>query len=287
MKTNLIPFFQLYPNLIGVIHFAALKDVKESCHFPDLYMKNNVTAACNLLRCMEKHHVYNIIFSSSACVYGEPRCVPIKEDFPTSATNPYGESKRIFESCLKEVYDMLPEKWHVVILRYFNPIGAHPSGILGEDPRKPVSNLMPTLAQVTTGKLSKLLIFGNDYPTPDKTAIRDYVHVTDIAKGHVAAVNKFKDHSGFWVYNLGSGNGHSVLEVIENYRKASGMEIPYVFEKRRCGDVPLLVADSSAAQRELKWKAEYGIEEMCRDFCNWQRKNPNGYKTQSTVLEKC
>jgi len=276
-------FQQHRQDLIGVIHFAALKAVQESCEFPELYWNNNVVGAENLLRCMKKYSIYNIIFSSSACVYGDPHQVPITEDFPLKCTftsNPYGKTKSYVEALLKDNHAAFPDKWQVVILRYFNPIGAHPSGILGEHPRKGAANLMPILAQVSQGTRPTLSIFGNDYPTKDKTAVRDYIHVMDLAKGHVAAVNKFQhDSRGFWVYNLGTGTGYSVLEVVEKYRKVSGLEIPFVFERRRQGDVPVLVADPSAAEHDLKWKAEKSIEDMCQDFYNWQKKNPHGYTT--------
>jgi len=259
-----------------VIHFAGLKAVGESVKIPLRYYENNVTGTINLLKAMTNRGVKNIVFSSSATVYGEPKTVPITEDFPLSATNPYGRTKLVIEQILGDLYTSDPA-WNIAILRYFNPVGAHPSGLIGEDPQGIPNNLMPYISRVAVGKLEKLSVFGNDYPTPDGTGVRDYIHVDDLAKGHVAAVNKLTAHPGLVIYNLGTGQGTSVLEMITAFEKASGKKIPYVIGPHRAGDIPACFADPSKAQKELGWKAEKSILDMCVDAWHWQSQNPNGY----------
>ena len=261
----------------SVIHFAGLKAVGESVAKPLEYYHNNITGTLILCDEMRKHGVKNIIFSSSATVYGDPAFVPITEECPKGEiTNPYGQTKSMIEQMLTDIAKADPE-WNVVLLRYFNPIGAHPSGLIGEDPKGIPNNLVPYIAKVAVGRLPKLGVFGNDYPTPDGTGVRDYIHVVDLAKGHVKALAKLAPGSGVSIYNLGTGRGYSVLEVVAAYGKACGKEIPYEIKPRRPGDIAECYADSSKAWRELGWKAEYGIEEMCRDSYHWQSKNPDGY----------
>ncbi len=262
----------------SVIHFAGLKAVGESVEKPLEYYHNNITGTLILCDEMRKHGVKNIIFSSSATVYGDPAFVPITEECPKGLiTNPYGQTKNMIEQILTDIAKADPE-WNVVLLRYFNPIGAHPSGLIGEDPKGIPNNLVPYIAKVAVGRLEKLGVFGNDYPTPDGTGVRDYIHVVDLARGHVKALKKLAPGSGVSVYNLGTGRGYSVLEVVAAYGKACGKEIPYEIKPRRAGDIAECYADPSKAERELGWKAEYGIEEMCRDSYNWQSKNPDGYR---------
>lgn len=261
----------------AVIHFAGLKAVGESVHKPVEYYSNNITGTLNLIESMRSHGCKNIIFSSSATVYGDPAFVPITEECPKgTCTNPYGWTKWMLEQILIDVQKADPE-WNVILLRYFNPIGAHPSGLLGEDPKGIPNNLVPYIAQVAIGKLKELSVFGNDYDTPDGTGVRDYIHVCDLARGHVNAIRKFADNEGVSIYNLGTGHGYSVLQVVKAFSKACGKEIPYVIKPRRAGDIATCYCDPSKAARELGWKAEYGIEEMCRDSWNWQQKNPNGF----------
>ena len=261
----------------AVIHFAGLKAVGESVSKPVEYYSNNITGTLNLVESMREHHCKNIIFSSSATVYGDPAFVPITEECPKgTCTNPYGWTKWMLEQILTDVQKADPE-WNVILLRYFNPIGAHPSGLIGEDPKGIPNNLVPYIAQVAIGKLKELSVFGDDYDTPDGTGVRDYIHVVDLARGHVNAIRKFADHEGVSIYNLGTGHGYSVLQVVAAFSKACGKKIPYVIKPRRAGDIATCYCDPSKAARELGWKAEYGIEEMCRDSWNWQQKNPNGF----------
>ena len=259
------------------IHFAGLKAVGESVRIPLKYYDNNITGTLTLLEAMQAHQCRNIIFSSSAPVYGNPEKVPVTEECPKGqCTNPYGQTKTMIEQILMDLQKSDPA-WNVVLLRYFNPIGAHPSGLIGEDPRGIPNNLMPYITQVAVGKRPELGVFGDDYPTPDGTCIRDYIHVMDLAAGHVKALKALEQNCGLAVYNLGTGKGYSVLEVIRAFEKANGVKIPYRIQARRAGDVPAVYADPSKAERELGWKAGYGIEEMCRDSWNWQKNNPNGY----------
>lgn len=261
----------------AVIHFAGLKAVGESVHKPWEYYNNNITGTLVLLDVMRKHGVKNIIFSSSATVYGEPEKVPVTEETPKgSCTNPYGWTKSMLEQILTDIQKADPE-WNVILLRYFNPIGAHKSGKIGENPNGIPNNLMPYITQVAVGKLPKLGVFGNDYPTPDGTCIRDYIHVMDLAAGHVKALERFKKNAGLDIYNLGTGIGYSVLDVIHNFEEATGITIPYEFKPRRDGDIPVNYSNADKAYRELGWKAQYGIREMCEDSWRWQSSNPNGY----------
>lgn len=262
----------------AVIHFAALKAVGESVEKPLLYYHNNVSGSLILYEVMQSNGVKNIVFSSSATVYGDPESVPIKEDFPVTTTNPYGSTKLMMETILQDLHQA-DEEWNVALLRYFNPIGAHPSGLIGEDPGGIPNNLLPYIAQVAVGKLDKLQVFGNDYPTRDGTGVRDYIHVVDLARGHLAALDKLKEKPGVVTYNLGTGKGYSVLEVIKAFAKASGKKIPYDIVDRRPGDIAECWADPGKAKEELNWQAEYGIEDMCRDAWNWQSKNPDGYNS--------
>ncbi|MBF0713950.1 UDP-glucose 4-epimerase GalE [Gemella sp. GH3] len=269
--------FKKEKNIFGVIHFAGLKAVGESCQIPLTYYDNNVAGTVTLCEVMAKNNCKNIIFSSSATVYGDPHKVPIKEDFPLSATNPYGRTKLMLEEILKDVYTS-DNNWNVVLLRYFNPIGAHESGDLGEDPNGIPNNLVPYILQVAVGKLEKVNVFGSDYDTHDGTGVRDYIHVVDLAKGHVSALKKLEPQSGVSVYNLGTGNGYSVLDIVKNMNKAVGRELPFVLAPRRPGDIATCYADSSLAFRELGWRAEFDIERMCVDSWRWQSKHPDGFK---------
>ncbi len=268
--------FAKYPDIDSVIHFAALKAVGESVAKPIEYYTNNLTSTLNLLTCMRKYNVKKIVFSSSATVYGNPATVPITEDFPLSATNPYGQTKLMVEHMLTDTA-YSDKDLKVALLRYFNPIGAHKSGRIGEDPSDIPNNLVPYIAQVAVGKLKELSVFGNDYDTPDGTGVRDYIHVVDLAKGHVAALKKLDDTQGVFVCNLGTGNGYSVLDVVGAYEKASGKAVPYKIMPRRPGDIAVCYADTKKAREELGWVAQYGIEEMCADSWRWQSGNPNGY----------
>ena len=262
-----------------VIQFAAYKAVGESVSKPIEYYSNNLACTLNILDVMRRHNCHNIIFSSSATVYGDPASVPIREDFPVGGTtNPYGTTKVFTERILTDCCHADPEL-NVALLRYFNPIGAHPSGLIGEDPNGIPNNLVPYIAKVAVGKLEKVHIFGNDYPTPDGTGVRDYSHVVDLARGHVAAIKKLEQKPGLFICNLGTGHGYSVLDVINAFSKACGKEIPYVIDPRRPGDIAECWCDPSKAKRELGWEAQYGIEEMCAHSWNWQSHNPDGYKT--------
>ena len=262
-----------------VIQFAAYKAVGESVSKPIEYYSNNLACTLNILDVMRSHNCHNIIFSSSATVYGDPASVPIREDFPVGGTtNPYGTTKVFTERILTDCCHADPEL-NVALLRYFNPIGAHPSGLIGEDPNGIPNNLVPYIAKVAVGKLEKVHVFGNDYPTPDGTGVRDYIHVVDLARGHVAAIKKLEQKPGLFICNLGTGHGYSVLDVINAFSKACGKEIPYVIDPRRPGDIAECWCDPSKAKRELGWEAQYGIEEMCAHSWNWQSHNPDGYKT--------
>ena len=261
------------------IQFAAYKAVGESVSKPIEYYSNNLACTLNILDVMRRHNCHNIIFSSSATVYGDPASVPIREDFPVGGTtNPYGTTKVFTERILTDCCHADPEL-NVALLRYFNPIGAHPSGLIGEDPNGIPNNLVPYIAKVAVGKLEKVHVFGNDYPTPDGTGVRDYIHVVDLARGHVAAIKKLEQKPGLFICNLGTGHGYSVLDVINAFSKACGKEIPYVIDPRRPGDIAECWCDPSKAKRELGWEAQYGIEEMCAHSWNWQSHNPDGYKT--------
>lgn len=260
----------------AVIHFAGLKAVGESVRIPLKYYQNNINGTLNLLEAMIEFGVKNIVFSSSATVYGNPHTVPIKEDFPISATNPYGRTKLFIEQILSDVYQS-DKNFNIVVLRYFNPIGAHKSGLIGEDPNGIPNNLMPYITQVAIKKLPYLNVFGDDYDTPDGTGVRDYIHVVDLAVGHIKSLDVIKKNCGYKVYNLGTGRGYSVLELVNAFKQANKIDIPYKIAPRRSGDVGVNYADPSLAQNELGWKAENGIFEMCADSWNWQKNNPQGY----------
>lgn len=260
----------------AVIHFAGLKAVGESVEKPLLYYHNNLTGTFNLCDCMLRHGVNRIVFSSSATVYGMPKTVPIKEDFPLSTTNPYGETKLMIERILADVAHVNPT-FSVSILRYFNPIGAHESGLIGEDPRGIPNNLLPYVAKVAAGKLPCLNVYGNDYPTVDGTGVRDYIHVVDLARAHLCALKRAAQVSGIEYYNIGTGNGYSVLQVVAAFEKAYGAPVPYKIGPRRSGDIAECYADPSKAQKILGWKAEYDINRMCIDAARWQKQNPDGY----------
>lgn len=260
------------------IHFAGLKAVGESVEKPWLYYNNNITGTLTLIKVMERHNVRNIVFSSSATVYGAPKEIPITENCPKGEiTNPYGQTKSMLEQILTDI-QKADNRWNVILLRYFNPIGAHKSGRIGENPNGIPNNLMPYITQVAVGRLECLGVFGNDYNTHDGTGVRDYIHVVDLAKGHVKAIEKLKDNDGLNIYNLGTGIGYSVLDIVHNFEKASGQHIPYVIKPRRAGDIDACYSDPGKAERELGWKAENGILEMCEDSWRWQSNNPNGYE---------
>lgn len=263
-------------NFDAVIHFAGLKAVGESCRIPIRYYHNNITGTLNLVDIMQKHDVYNLVFSSSATVYGMPKTVPITEDFPLSTTNPYGSTKLMIEGILTDVFKS-NDKWSITLLRYFNPIGAHKSGNIGEDPKGIPNNLLPYVAQVAVGKLDYVHVFGNDYDTKDGTGVRDYIHVVDLALGHLKAIEKKTGCPGVHIYNLGTGNGYSVLEVIHAFEKACGKEIKYKIEERRPGDIAICYANPAKAKKELDWEATRTINEMCADSWHWQSKHPNGF----------
>lgn len=260
------------------IHFAGLKAVGESVAKPHEYYDNNITGTLTLIDALRSHNIKNIIFSSSATVYGAPQTIPITENCPKGiCTNSYDWTKWMIEQMLIDLHTADPT-YNVVLLRYFNPIGAHESGLIGENPNGVPNNLMPYITQVAVGKRDKLHIFGNDYDTPDGTGVRDYIHVVDLAKGHVKALEAIKKNCGVAVYNLGTGKGYSVLDIVKAFERVNDVKIPYVIDDRRLGDIATCYSDPSKAFRELGWKAEYGIEEMCRDSWNWQRKNPEGYE---------
>ncbi|HKL86628.1 MAG TPA: UDP-glucose 4-epimerase GalE [Treponemataceae bacterium] len=261
----------------SVIHFAGLKAVGESVKKPLEYYHNNICGTLVLCEVMRAHNVKKIVFSSSATVYGTPKTVPITEDFPLSTTNPYGSTKLMLEQILTDL-NIADSKWNIILLRYFNPIGAHESGTIGEDPKGIPNNLVPYITQVAVGKLEKLSVFGDDYDTVDGTGVRDYIHVVDLAVGHVKAIEKLQEDKGVLIYNLGTGNGYSVLEMVKSFEKASGKKIPYVINPRRAGDIATCFADASKAKRELGWEAVRGLEKMCEDSWRWQSGNPNGYE---------
>lgn len=266
----------------AVIHFAGLKAVGESVAIPLRYYHNNITGTLMLCEVMQAYGVKKMVFSSSATVYGTPEHVPISEDFPLQATNPYGRTKLMIEEILRDLY-VSDNEWSIALLRYFNPIGAHPSGRIGEDPNGIPNNLMPYITQVAVGKLKELRVFGNDYPTVDGTGVRDYIHVVDVAIGHVKALEKVMNTTGVEAYNLGTGRGYSVLELVSAFEKVTGIKIPYKIVGRRPGDVAICYADPTKAKEELGWVATRGIEEMCRDAWRWQSNNPNGYQKEVLV----
>ena len=270
--------FAQYPDIDSVMHFAGLKAVGESVSKPLEYYSNNLLSTLYLLQVMREKGVKNFVFSSSATVYGDPATVPIREDFPTGGTtNPYGTTKLFQERILSD-YCAADPTLNVALLRYFNPIGAHESGLIGEDPNGIPNNLVPYIAKVAVGQLEKLHVYGDDYPTPDGTGVRDYIHVVDLARGHVAALKKLETKCGLFICNLGTGNGYSVLDVLHAYEKACGKTLPYVVAPRRPGDIATCYADPRKAREELGWEAELGIEEMCASSWKWQSMNPGGYK---------
>lgn len=262
----------------AVIHFAGLKAVGESVQKPIEYYRNNITGSLNLIQEMRKAGVWNFIFSSSSTVYGDPERIPVTEDCKVGGTtNPYGTSKLMVEQILMDIAKAVPE-FSITLLRYFNPVGAHESGLIGEDPNGIPNNLMPYISQVAIGKLKELSIFGNDYDTKDGTGVRDYIHVVDLAVGHVKALNRHENDRGLHIYNLGTGVGYSVLDMVNAFNTANGIEIPYKFAPRRAGDIAVNYADAGRAAKELGWKAERGLEQMMKDTWNWQKNNPKGYK---------
>ena len=275
-KDRLLEVFSDY-DIDSVIHFAGLKAVGESVEKPLEYYDNNIVGTIKLLEAMQEKNVKKIVFSSSATVYGDPQSVPIKEDFPLSATNPYGRSKLFIEYILKDVY-VSDHSWKIILLRYFNPVGAHESGLIGEDPNGIPNNLMPFISQVAVGKRECLNVFGDDYDTPDGTGVRDYIHVVDLARGHVKALDKISEIEEVAPINLGTGNGYSVLDMVKAFEQASSKKVPYKIVPRRSGDIATCYADPSFAKEFLGWSAEKGIDEMCQDAWNWQKNNPNGYK---------
>jgi len=274
-KAALTQVFAQY-SIDGVIHFAGLKAVGESVEKPIEYYDTNVGGTFILTDVMSEFDCKTFIFSSSATVYGDPHTVPIKEGFPLSATNPYGRSKLMIEEFLQDVF-VSDDSWHIALLRYFNPVGAHKSGLIGEDPNDIPNNLIPYISQVAAGKLEKLSVFGGDYDTPDGTGVRDYIHVVDLAKGHVRALQALENKPQVLTVNLGTGNGYSVLDMIKAFEKASGKDIPYQIVGRRPGDIATCYADSTFAAEKLDWKVEYDLDKMCEDTWRWQSKNPNGY----------
>ncbi|CCX89018.1 uDP-glucose-4-epimerase [Clostridium sp. CAG:590] len=269
-------------NVIDVIiHFAGLKAVGESCVKPFEYYENNISGTLNIISMMRKYNVKKMVFSSSATVYGDPEVIPITEECKVGGvTNPYGQTKLMLEQILTDIQKADPD-FDIALLRYFNPIGAHESGLIGEAPNGIPNNLLPYVAKVAAGVLDRVNVFGDDYDTPDGTGVRDYIHVVDLAKGHVCAVKKLLEHPGLVIYNLGTGVGYSVLDIIHNFEKACGKKIPYVIAPRRPGDIATCYSDPSKAERELGWKAQYGIDRMCEDAWRWQKMNPNGYDTTS------
>lgn len=270
--------FAAHPDIDAVIHFAGLKAVGESVAKPLEYYSNNLVSTLTILEAMRRHGVRSFVFSSSATVYGDPASVPIREDFPTGGTtNPYGTTKLFLERILADCCAADPGL-NVAVLRYFNPIGAHESGLIGEDPNGIPNNLVPYIAQVAVGKLPTLHVYGDDYPTADGTGVRDYIHVVDLAAGHVAALKKLEENCGLFVCNLGTGKGYSVLDVLHAYERACGKTLPYTVDPRRAGDIAACYADPARAREELGWEARYGIEEMCASSWNWQSKNPDGYR---------
>jgi len=274
-EAALARIFDAHP-ITGAIHFAALKSVGESVAKPIDYYRNNIDSLLVLLDVMRERNVKQFVFSSSATVYGVPKSSPIDESFPLSATNPYGQSKLIAEQILRDL-EISDASWRIATLRYFNPVGAHESGLIGEDPAGVPNNLMPYVAQVAVGKLAKLRVFGDDYATPDGTGVRDYIHVVDLARGHIAALDALKTRDASFVVNLGTGQGYSVLDIVRAFEAASGRPVPYEIVARRPGDVAECYANPAAAAQLLGWRAEYGIERMCEDHWRWQKSNPRGF----------
>lgn len=260
----------------AVIHFAALKAVGESCRMPLKYYENNISGTVSLLKIMDKHNVKKIIFSSSATVYGDPERLPLDENCRLSTTNPYGSTKLMMENIMQDLYKA-DDAWTIILLRYFNPVGAHESGLIGEDPKGIPNNLMPYVAQVASGKLACISVYGNDYDTPDGTGVRDYIHVVDLAHGHIAAIEHC-NNCGVHIYNLGTGHGYSVLDMIHAFEKACGKTLPYKICERRPGDIASCYAAPDKAKKELHWEAKFGIEEMCASQWKWQSGNPRGYE---------
>lgn len=261
----------------SVIHFAGLKAVGESVEIPLKYYHNNITGTLNLCRIMQKYGVKKMVFSSSATVYGNPERVPIDESFPLQATNPYGRTKLMIEEILRDLH-VADNSWRIALLRYFNPIGAHKSGRIGENPRGIPNNLMPYITQVAVGKREKLYVFGDDYDTHDGTGVRDYIHVVDLVRGHIKALEYLDKHEGVEAFNLGTGTGYSVLDIVKTFSEVNGVEIPYEITDRRPGDVAICYANPEKANRLLNWKAEYDLKQMCEDSWRWQVQNPNGYE---------
>jgi UDP-glucose 4-epimerase len=264
----------------AVIHFAGLKAVGESVAEPLRYYDNNITGSLTLFRAMATANVRQLVFSSSATVYGDPHTVPIREDFPLQVTNPYGRSKLMVEEMLRDIA-LADKEWHIGLLRYFNPVGAHASGEIGEDSRGTPNNLMPYIAQVAVGRREQLIVFGDDYPTHDGTGVRDYIHVVDLARGHLSALRAIRSTAGILTANLGTGRGYSVLDMIKAFEHVSGKAVPYVIAPRRPGDIATYVADPSLAASLLAWKAQFGLDAMCRDTWNWQRRYPNGFEIET------
>lgn len=275
-KLSLLKVFSKH-SIDGVIHFAGLKAVGESTKKPINYFSANIAGTCILLDVMNHFNCKKLIFSSSATVYGDPEIIPIKEDAPLSATNPYGHSKLIIEELLKDLF-FADDSWQIGILRYFNPVGAHKSGLIGEDPHGIPNNLMPFITQVAVGKLDKLNVFGNEYDTPDGTGVRDYIHVVDLARGHLKALQALEEHPQIFQINIGTGRGYSVLEMIKAFEKSSGKKIPFQIVSNRPGDISSCYADPTLAMEKLGWKAQHDLNEMCEDAWRWQVNNPNGYK---------
>ncbi|GAB2685593.1 UDP-glucose 4-epimerase GalE [Thalassiella azotivora] len=261
----------------AVVHFAALKAVGESVAEPLRYYRNNVSGSLALLQCLQRHGCRRVVFSSSATVYGDPDRVPVDEDAPLRPTNPYGWTKLVVEQALRDLAASDPS-WSVALLRYFNPVGAHPSGRIGEDPRGTPNNLLPFVAQVAVGRRERLVVHGDDYPTPDGTGVRDYIHVLDLADGHLAALERLADRTGCHTWNLGTGRGHSVLEVVHAFERASGRQVPYEVRGRRAGDAAVSFADPRRAARDLGWRARRDLDAMCADAWRWQEQNPRGYE---------
>ena len=276
-KAALEKVFAENPEIDSAIHFAGLKAVGESVEKPGLYYYNNLVSTLNLVELMSKYNAKHIVFSSSATVYGMPKTVPISEDFPLSTTNPYGETKLMIERILKDMW-VSDNDWSVSVLRYFNPIGAHKSGLIGENPRGIPNNLLPYVAKVAAGQLPYLSVFGNDYDTKDGTGVRDYIHVVDLAKAHLKALERAKKVNGVEHFNVGTGTGYSVLEIVKAYEKATGLKVNYKIVDRRPGDIATCYADPKKAYEVLGWRAENGIDDMCQDLANWMKKNPNGYE---------
>ncbi len=276
-KAALEQVFIKNPDIDSAIHFAGLKAVGESVAKPGLYYYNNLVSTLNLVELLAKYDAKKIVFSSSATVYGMPETVPIKEDFPLSTTNPYGETKLMIERILKDVW-VADHAWSVSVLRYFNPIGAHKSGLIGENPKGIPNNLLPYVAKVAAGQLPYLSVFGNDYPTPDGTGVRDYIHVVDLAKAHLKALERAATVQEVEYFNVGTGVGYSVHDIVKAYEKATGLTVNYKITERRPGDIATCYADPEKAYRVLGWQAENGIDDMCRDLANWMKKNPNGYE---------